>query len=395
MDVVKPRPTRSINPLHFEDLDPHRFEDLVRQLVYGYRSWVILEATGRSGADDGVDIRAVESLAPPRSDESDADGGDELLGEQRVWFIQCKREKSLGPAKARAIAGAASSAAPEAPHGFLLAAPCQLSKRTRDTLAAELRSAGVREVVTWGRADLEDQLFRPEHDHLLFAYFGISIQVRRRNLRSELRSRLGLKRQIFRAVGDLEHRGVKAVLLRDPSEPNYPFSDRVEAWDADDPAWLWTAFHQHSNPDTLAVVYQRHHAWLSANRKSYDIVEGCSHVLPHRHGFAQVPHKDEAECDRLWRYYHNEIPKDERAWLETVGWIRFDDILLVDDLGDAFHDPPHILLRRDNEHGFFTHTRRFLTLDQHGSHERFDPAELRRTRKFPDPIPEVEWKREW
>jgi len=45
--------SRTINPLHFEDLEPHRFEDLARQLVYDFRAWAGLEATGRSGADEG------------------------------------------------------------------------------------------------------------------------------------------------------------------------------------------------------------------------------------------------------------------------------------------------------------------------------------------------------
>jgi len=43
------RTTRTLNPLHFEDLEPHRFEDLVRQLAYGYTRWRSLEATGRLG----------------------------------------------------------------------------------------------------------------------------------------------------------------------------------------------------------------------------------------------------------------------------------------------------------------------------------------------------------
>jgi hypothetical protein len=49
---VKPRPGRTIGQLHFEDLEPHRFEDLVRQLVYGFRDWVALEPLGRTGADE-------------------------------------------------------------------------------------------------------------------------------------------------------------------------------------------------------------------------------------------------------------------------------------------------------------------------------------------------------
>ena len=46
-------PTRTYNPLPFTELEPKRFEDLVRQLVYDFRPWRRLEATGRSGSSTG------------------------------------------------------------------------------------------------------------------------------------------------------------------------------------------------------------------------------------------------------------------------------------------------------------------------------------------------------
>src|SRR5206468_3142832 len=60
----KPHVTRTMAPIHFEDLDPHRFEDLVRQLAYDFRQWQSIESTGRGGADDGFDIRAYEVVSP-------------------------------------------------------------------------------------------------------------------------------------------------------------------------------------------------------------------------------------------------------------------------------------------------------------------------------------------
>ena len=57
--------TKTLGPLHFEDLEPHRFEDLVRELVYDFKDWQSIEATGRSGPDDGFDIRAYERVSSP------------------------------------------------------------------------------------------------------------------------------------------------------------------------------------------------------------------------------------------------------------------------------------------------------------------------------------------
>jgi hypothetical protein len=283
---------------------------------------------------------------------------------------------------------------PEPPYGFILAAPCELSKRTRDVLAAELRAVGVRQVLAWGRGDLEDLLFLPENDHLLFAYFGVSLQVRRRSQTTELRARLAKKRQIYRAIGGLDHRGWTPVLVRDPNEPDYPFRDRVEDFDDDNPPWLWTAFRDHSNPDTLALIVRRHHAWISKDRKKFDFIDSCSHVVPHRSGFDKAAQRDEQLCEQLWRFFHNAIPPEERAWLEVVGWIPLDDIVLVDDLGDAFNEPPHILVTRDHKHGFFAHERAYLVRDRdEGEHV---PAEdLRKVKLFPDPIPDVEWSQRW
>jgi hypothetical protein len=56
------RPTRTTNPLHLEDLDPRRFEDLIRQLIYDFRPWRRLEPVGRLGNDDGIDILGVEAV---------------------------------------------------------------------------------------------------------------------------------------------------------------------------------------------------------------------------------------------------------------------------------------------------------------------------------------------
>jgi len=85
-------PTRTYNPLPFTDLEPKRFEDLVRQLVYDFRQWRRLEATGRSGSDDGFDARALEIVEAPDAtaavdqdepeDETPIDGAAD-----RLWLI--------------------------------------------------------------------------------------------------------------------------------------------------------------------------------------------------------------------------------------------------------------------------------------------------------------------
>jgi hypothetical protein len=97
--------------------------------------------------------------------------------------------------------------------------------------------------------------------------------------------------------------------------------------------------------------------------------------------------------------FHNAVPEGHRAWVMHVDWIDFDDVLLVDDLGDAIHEPPHVLVTRDREHGFFSRVRAFIE-PQHvrGPGPLVPPPgrelrpleELRREQLFPDPLPDVE-----
>src|SRR3989304_5267706 len=97
--------TRTTKPLPFEHLEPRRFEDLVRQLMYDFRDWQSIEATGHSGNDDGFDIRGHEKLKDVANrvdseEDEDNEEGKHLL-EGNEWMVQCKREKSIGPTKIR------------------------------------------------------------------------------------------------------------------------------------------------------------------------------------------------------------------------------------------------------------------------------------------------------
>ena len=128
---MKPTPTRTLNPLPFGDLEPHRFEDLIRQLAYDLRRWKSLEATGRGGSDRGMDIRAVE-LAPVSEDVPDEEQETEETFLERQWIFQCKREKYLPPKQIRNVVKESLARCPSAPYGFVLAAACDVSREARD-----------------------------------------------------------------------------------------------------------------------------------------------------------------------------------------------------------------------------------------------------------------------
>jgi Restriction endonuclease len=146
------RPTRTIGPLHLEDVEPHRFEDLVRQLLYDFRDWKRLEATGRARFGDGFDVRGLEAASGAvRDDEEEDEDRDAspLLGE-RVWLIQCKREKAIAARKIAAYMDALEPALREGVYGIIFAAACDFSRATRDAFFAKARELGLSEGASLG-----------------------------------------------------------------------------------------------------------------------------------------------------------------------------------------------------------------------------------------------------
>lgn len=214
------KPTRTTNPIHFEDLDPRRFEDLVRELIYDFRDWQTIEATGKGGDDDGFDIRAFERESRTTVD----DDGNEIirLAEGNLWMIQCKREKSLPPSKIKTILEDIDPNNP--PHGYILAAATDFSKKAYDTFRDGLITRGVQEFQLWGKATLETELHQPKNDRILFTFFGISNVRRRRSRATEIRSEVTNKNKIMRVLGD--NPAYSWIFARDAKDREYPYGGR-------------------------------------------------------------------------------------------------------------------------------------------------------------------------
>ena len=201
------RTTRTTGRLHFEDLDPKRFEDLVRQLLYEFRVWRKLEATGRAGSDNGFDARATE-IVPER--DGDVNNHVDVSGEQsaeaadtpvdnntdRLWLVQCKRERQIGPAKLVTYLDDIKLQTGENLHGLIFAAACGFSKKTHDVFNEKCRALGIQEFYLRGKGAIEDLLYQPRNDHLLFAYFGFLLTIQRRTLQATLRRDIATKKRL-------------------------------------------------------------------------------------------------------------------------------------------------------------------------------------------------------
>jgi hypothetical protein len=338
------RTTRTLNPLHFEDLEPHRFEDLVRQLAYDFRPWRSIEATGRLGADEGIDIRATEEVGvEPGPAGEDDDDAAAPTGETRLWIIQCKREKKLGPADMRKIVQDALPGGGDVPHGFVVAAACDFSLKARNTFHREARGRGVQETVVWGKAELEDMLFQPRNDHLLFAYFNISLQVRRRSLRTELRSRLATKRKLISVLGEVRQQHLKPVLLRDPREERYPREEHIPDFTAF-PRWGCFTFLAHTPPDHLAFIVGKFFACSDGN--GWDAMFGFDDEEKPFMGDPRCRPSDDQRGEKRQVYATQwaKAPPGNRGWMYRLRFIHYDRILAIDEFGDAWYEGPHLLL---------------------------------------------------
>lgn len=339
--------TRTLHPLPFEHLDPKRFEDLVRQLVYDFRAWRQLEATGRSGSDSGFDARGREggNEAPPPSDEELEEADDvATLPEPRVWLIQCKRERRIGPAKLVAHLEAIPRESLSGLYGLLFVASCDFSKATRDACREWCRERGLQEVHVWGRAEIEDQLYQPKNDHLLFAYFGFSLQVRRRSAATALRRVTTLKRKIKRVFPN-DGRWGTPVLLRDPSDDRYPWTDgRPLARGLDGQGFLWRLAHARGvGVQGLQVLHRCFHGYYHHGTGHWDIASAVDRSRPSDDSDDMWPLLDEDK--RLQREVIDAwmtLPQGNQGFFHIILELPYSDILEIDEVGDSVCKAPAV-----------------------------------------------------
>jgi hypothetical protein len=329
------RPTTTLNPLHFEDLEPKRFEDLCRQVAYNFRDWSQLEATGRAGSDGSFDARGWEVFEY----EAAADGDEEPARTQRVWLIQCKREPQIGPKKMSDYAQDILKSAGGL-YGVLFIAPANLSFAARNTFRTKLIDGGVTDVHLWGKGELEDRLFRPENDSLLYAYFGISLLTRRRTKRTYLRSKLATKKRLVSVLGPVDQDFYQEVLLRDSEDTTYPHKE--EGFDLR-PRWraVYCAGHYW---DGLLIQTRRSLAYIDDSGKKWDTVDGHDTSRPFN-PWEEEKHSrfDDGVDPDMWAVW-DELPDANKAWFELEGAIPYDNVLAVDEHGDHMYAHPHLYI---------------------------------------------------
>lgn len=176
------KPSRTINQLHFEDLDPIRFEELILGMVYRSYRWESINHFGKKGSDDGIDIEAVERLEN---------------GKLRKYHYQCKRYNRLSKSQLKKIIDDYLMKNPYLPDKYILVVSCSLSKTNIDYLCEYAMSQGLSYVDVWTSSVIETKLYSDYHD-LLFSYFGISLSSKRNDIIATVRRNISLKHKMKR-----------------------------------------------------------------------------------------------------------------------------------------------------------------------------------------------------
>jgi len=172
--------TRTINQIHFEDLDPIRFEELILSVVYRMARWDTISHPGKKGSDDGIDIEAIEVLEN---------------GKERSYHFQCKRYSKLNTTQLKGIIDNYFKKNDEIPDKYILVTACNLSKKNMDAFRLYAKSKGFQSVDIWTKTVLEARLYAEHHD-LLFAYFGINLSKQRNDAIASLRRNISLKHKM-------------------------------------------------------------------------------------------------------------------------------------------------------------------------------------------------------
>lgn len=340
---------KTIGPLHLEDLEPHRFEDLVRQLLYDFRTWAQIESLGRSGSDHGFDVRAQEV---PTLDLEQVDNLDDELEQPdlqaietgRNWVVQCKREKSIPPKKLAAYMDELPNVQEHELYGVVFVAACDFSFATRNIFRAAALEKGFAEAHLWGKGELEDLLFQPKNDYLLFAYFGISLQIKKRSIATSVRAKLAIKRKVTKILGKT-YVG-RHILIRDATDDQYPYGNGSR----EQPKrgrWRFAKF-EHVIAQGVWVKLTEKFAYLAEDRIAWDYMDSLNTSAPSNYEDYWAPQEVDVDSskptqDDYWEVWAS-LSENNKATYKEYGIIPYENIIDIDETGDQYFEGPHLYL---------------------------------------------------
>jgi hypothetical protein len=299
--------TRTINQLHFEDLDPIRFEELILAMVYRMRRWDKLDHFGKKGSDDGIDIRSVEILENEKAN---------------TYYFQCKRYKKLTNTAIKGIVDDYLNKNDFIPQFYILVVSCSLTKKQIEYFESYCEERGFHTVTVWTSSVIEAKLYTEYHD-LLFAYFGVNLTSERKSLVGSVRRNIALKKKMHKDFIKQGGSRDSSEIMKRISEPWTKFiHSEVLVRSIYDKAYPEenTLLNNDFTGYYKAEVYNFYHNGL--------MVRAYPYVKDIKYKFKEDFDSEEYEI------------VDIRA--EILGCIPFENIIEYDTDGDEYYMYPHI-----------------------------------------------------
>ena len=169
------KPTKTTNPLHFEDLEAHRFEDLGMDVLKKMYQWKRLDPIGVMGSDDGIDLFGVDVKGVP-------------------YYCQIKRYQKITPQDIRDIIIKIATGNEIGTNArLILIVACNPSKKAFDAFYEEAEKHGFQDPTILTGKKLESDLYSYYPD-LLEQYFGIGKKTKNVSKAALIRKNMKLKK---------------------------------------------------------------------------------------------------------------------------------------------------------------------------------------------------------
>lgn len=292
--------TRTINQLHFEDLDPIRFEELILAMAYKWRRWESINHFGKLGSDDGIDIEATENL----------------YDRERMYIFQCKRYLKISQSQLKKIVDEFLSKNNLLPDVYVLVVSCSISKKNIEFMRTYLSSKGIEKLIVWDKSILETMLYT-DYQNLLFAYFGINLIKEHNNKIKTIRRNVALKKKMH------------LDFLNNNNIGNYSVTEHLKK------PFLKFGF----TKMTIHSIYDKNYPYentlLNNDYTGYfrvDIYDFYFNGLIVTDGFVEV---------KLTQLKNSKKISNKMKALR-LGYIPFENIIEYDMEGDEFYSNPHL-----------------------------------------------------
>ena len=133
--------------------------------------------------------------------------------------------------------------------------------------------------------------------------------------------------------------------MRDINDTNYPWQDEYEDFKKR-PRWEEVVAYGY-HPQGLLVHSRKYYAYFDKETNKFDFTKDVD-LLNRLPKYEEQPDRDSFERQNRVEDYWKHLPRKHQAFCEVNGIVAWEDMLLIDDKGDAAYECPHIYVDWQN-----------------------------------------------